>query len=125
MAQHIDSSSRQGRHVGHVALRAVRHAPRAAGRWAARQEALVLASGFLVIVALFGFVKIAEEVLEGETQHFDDAVLQLFRRADDPRIPVGPVWLMETAMDISTLGAPPLLLVVLLLVTGYLALERK
>jgi undecaprenyl-diphosphatase len=85
----------------------------------------VLATALLLPLMLFGFVKIAEEVSEGETQQFDERVLQMLRRTDDRQLPIGPLWLVQVAQDITSLGSPTLLVCAVLLVASYLALERK
>ena len=41
----------------------------------------------------FAFMKLASEMLEGESWTFDEAVLKFFRRPSDPSIPIGPGWL--------------------------------
>jgi undecaprenyl-diphosphatase len=102
-----------------------RGASAGAGRWLARQEGAVLAAVVGLLVALFGFIKIAEELLEGELSSFDEWVLRLFRLPDNPGIPVGPSWLLAATKDITVLGGPTFLVAVILFSIGYLALERK
>ena len=101
-----------------------RAAARSAG-WVARQEAAVLAASLGVVVGLLGFVKIAEEVSEGEMRSFDEWLLQLLRLPGNSHVPIGPAWLMEAAQDVTALGGRTLLTVVIVAVVGYLALERK
>ena len=84
---------------------------------------LVAALG--VVLALLGFIKTAEEVLEGDMPDFDEWLLLLLRRPDNPHIPVGPQWLMEVAQDFTALGGRTVLIIVILSVVGYLALERR
>lgn len=78
-----------------------------------------------VLLALFVFIKIAEELGEGELANLDLWLLRLFRVSGHPHIPIGPPWLIEAAQDITTLGGRTMLLAVILSVVGYLALERK
>ena len=94
-------------------------------RWLARQEAAVLVAVLVVLLAVFGFVKIAEELGEGELAKLDEWLLQLLRVPGQPHVPIGPPWLMEAAQDITVLGGRTMLIAVTLFVTGYLALERK
>jgi undecaprenyl-diphosphatase len=94
-------------------------------RWVLRQEAVVLVAGLCLLVALFGFAKITEEVLEGEMRDFDRAILLLLRQPGDTHIPVGPQWLPEAAHDVTALGGRTLLVAVMVSAVGYLALERK
>jgi undecaprenyl-diphosphatase len=121
-----DRSAHGGRRRGRTRRLAAsaRDATFIAGRWFAAQEAVVLAAVFGVVLALFGFIKIAEELGEGELANADEWVLRLLRVPGHPHIPVGPAWLMEAAQDITALGSRTLLIVVIVLVIGYLALER-
>lgn len=50
---------------------------------------------FISAALILGFGVLAEEVVEGDTQHFDNAVLMLFRTAGDPSTLLGPPWLEE------------------------------
>ena len=77
------------------------------------------------VLALFVFAKTAGEMLEGDMREFDEGVLRLLRREDDPRRPVGPRWLVEVATDATALGGATVLMIVLAVVVGYLALERR
>jgi len=93
--------------------------------WVARQEIAVLVAALLLLLGLFGFSKIAEEVREGEMQEFDGYLLRLFRDPAQPVIPIGPPWLMEAALDITSLGSRTIVLITVLSALGYLALEGK
>ena len=83
---------------------------------------LVCALG--LFLAIFGFIKIAAEVSEGDMRDFDEWLLRLLRRPDNPHVPIGPQWLMEAAQDITALGGRTVLIIVILSAIGYLALER-
>src|SRR5258705_224190 len=75
-----------------------------ATRWLAQQEAAVLVTVLGGLLALFGFVKIAEELGEGELANFDEWLLSLLRVPGQPHIPIGPPGLLEPAKDITALG---------------------
>jgi undecaprenyl-diphosphatase len=94
-------------------------------RWIARQEGIVLFSALVVVGALVIFVNIVDEMLEGETQDFDEWLLRRLRRPADPDVPIGPRWLIETAQDISALGGPTVLSIVLIAAMAHLALQRN
>ena len=85
----------------------------------------MLVAVLVVLLAVFGFVRIAEELGEGELAKLDEWLLELLRVPGEPHHPVGPPWLMEAAQDITVLGGRTMLLAVTLFATGYLALERK
>jgi undecaprenyl-diphosphatase len=94
-------------------------------RRAARAEALPLLVGLVVVAALWVFAEVAEEVLEGDPLPFDDALFQLLRQTGEPGRPIGPAWLVEVALEVTALGSTSVLLLMLLAVLGYLALERR
>jgi undecaprenyl-diphosphatase len=82
--------------------------------------------GLLVIVAgTWGFFVLADEVLEGGTQRFDERIIRALRRPDDPATPIGPIWMEEVGRDITALGGVPLILLITGSVVGFLALDRK
>jgi undecaprenyl-diphosphatase len=89
-----------------------------------QQEGIVLAAVFVVVVSLWGFVELADEVLEGNTQAFDLQVLHQLRRADDFTRPIGPSWLIEAGQEITALGGIAVLMLVVLAVVGYLLRQR-
>jgi undecaprenyl-diphosphatase len=72
-----------------------------------------------------GFMALADEILEQETQGFDEAVVRALRQAEDPRVPIGPVWLRAAAQDLTALGGWTVLTFVTLAVSGFLALVRR
>ena len=74
---------------------------------------------------LLGFVKLANEVQEGETAAFDRYVLLLFRDSLDPARPVGPLWLQEAMRDATSIGSVVVLGVILAAVVGYLVLANR
>jgi undecaprenyl-diphosphatase len=94
-------------------------------RWLGRQEAAVLVAALGILLALLGFIKIAEELGRGELAHFDAWLLHLLRVPGHPQSPIGPPWLLEAAQDITPLGGRTMLVAVTLFAIGYLALERK
>ncbi len=84
----------------------------------------------LVLVALaagglFLFIKLAGEVLEGETAAFDEKLLLLLRIADDPGTPIGPYWLSHAVDDITALGGVTVLSLMTIMILGYLLLARR
>jgi len=93
-------------------------------RFFLQQEGIVLAAVFVVVVSLWGFVELADEVLEGNTQAFDLQVLHQLRRADDFTRPIGPSWLIEAGQEITALGGLAVLTLVVLAVVGYLLRQR-
>jgi len=106
-------------------LAAVRLAAGLAAKWLGRQETIVLLVALAVGLGLFAAIRIAEEVLQGDTHDFDVWLLRLLRQPDNPARPIGPPWLLEMAQDITALGGRTLLLLIIVAALGYLILERK
>lgn len=99
--------------------------PRGVRAWIVGQELGALASILAAAAGLYAFAQIAEEVAEGDTRAFDEAVLLALRSAADPSDPIGPRWLEETMRDFTALGGTGVLATVALAVVGFLLLSRK
>lgn len=96
--------------------------------WLARRgllEAAVLLSLLALAGSAWIFVEIADEVREGEYQHYDDLVLRALRAPGDPARPRGPAWLLHVARDVTALGGFTVIILVTLGTLGFLALRRK
>ncbi|HSD63909.1 MAG TPA: phosphatase PAP2 family protein [Ignavibacteriaceae bacterium] len=78
-----------------------------------------------VVVGLLIFVSIANEVVEGETQHFDNDILKSLREPNDLSRPAFPDWLTQAMEDITSLGSGTVLVLFTIIVTGYLLLQKK
>jgi undecaprenyl-diphosphatase len=90
-----------------------------------RREATALGAVLLIVLGVWAFIELADEVLEGESRTFDEWVVKLFRQRDDPSQTVGPSWLAEAARDFTSLGSPIVLLFVTGAVAATLAFLRK
>lgn len=86
---------------------------------------LMLAVLLIIVVGTWGFIELADEVMEGETQTFDVWMIKALRQADDPATPIGPRWLHEAGRDLTALGGMVVTVGVTLAVCGYLLLVRK
>jgi undecaprenyl-diphosphatase len=93
--------------------------------WSALPEFRVLAVLSLVAAAIWGFAELAEEVLEGETHAFDQALLLGLRNPADPSDPLGPLWLEELLRDFTSLGGYGVLVFLVLAAAGFLVLQRQ
>lgn len=92
----------------------------------ARQiEWLPLAMLLLAAVAIWGFVELADEVVDGELEAFDRTILLSMRTADDVTDPVGPRWFEEFVRDVTALGSTGILTALTIFSCGYLWLLRK
>jgi len=88
-------------------------------------DSYVLLLFLIIAAALFAFLKLASEVAEGDTAAFDRWMLQAFRSPSDPSVPVGPDWLRRTMVDVTALGGPPVLTLIVIAAAGYLVAARK
>lgn len=76
-------------------------------------------------VTLFGFAKLSEEVLEGDTRSFDEAVMLAFRTPGDISQPIGPLWVHEMVRDFTALGSTGVLAIVTLGAVAFLVFTGK
>lgn len=79
---------------------------------------------FVVVTGVWAFVEIADEVREGEIQHFDDWAIRSLRSKENPAEPVGPGWLHEVGRDITALGGHAILSLMVLGVVLYLWMQK-
>ena len=93
--------------------------------WIAAREASVLIALFLAAGAIWLFVEIAEDVLEGDMHATDEQLLLLLRTAGDTNDPLGPSWVEELARDVTALGSAGILALVTVAAAGFLVLQRK
>ncbi|MGC4083789.1 MAG: hypothetical protein QM736_17175, partial [Vicinamibacterales bacterium] len=89
-----------------------------------REELAILLVGFALSAALFLFVRLAGEVTAGETLAFDIAILRMLRDPSDLAQPRGPAWMVSMLIDVTALGSPAVLGLIVLIIAGYLLLER-
>jgi undecaprenyl-diphosphatase len=90
-----------------------------------RRELTWLMIGVGVCLLLWGFLQLASEVMEGETHALDTRIVRALRKADDPSRPIGPEWLEGSMLDITAVGGPTVLGLVVLSVVGFLLLQAR
>ena len=100
------------------------------GRWfhlrkLERHEITWLLVGVGVCLLLWGFLALASEVMEGDTTSLDTTILRALRKADDPSRLIGPGWLQGVVLDLTALGGPTVLWLVVLSVVGFLLLQQR
>lgn len=72
------------------------------------------------------FIKVAEEVLEGDTHRIDQWLILFLREPGRPTDPWGPLWLEDFVRDITALGSPVVLgLFVMTAVVFFLLIDNK
>ena len=85
----------------------------------------LMLSMLALLVGVVGFLMLAEEVSEGETDRIDSRILLALRDADDPGDPIGPTWFEEAVRDVTSLGGVALVGLTTLAVVGFLAIDGK
>ena len=90
-----------------------------------RRELRWLVVGLGACVLLFAFLILAGEVAEGDTLAFDTRILQALRSPNDPSRPIGPEWMAGALEDLTALGGPTVLILVILAVVGFLVLQTR
>jgi undecaprenyl-diphosphatase len=90
-----------------------------------RVERVTLVGVILAAGALFIFATLANEVGEGSTRRFDEWVLVSLRTPGNLADPVGPRWFEEMVRDVTALGSTAVLALMVLAVTGFLAMTRR
>ncbi len=89
------------------------------------KEVKVLLIVLTVLAGTLIFISIADEVVEGETQHFDNYILKSLREPGDVSTPIFPGWVTNAMEDVTSLGSGTVIVLVTLFVTGYLLLRKK
>lgn len=90
-----------------------------------RRELVLLLLLSLIAGGTWGFIELADEVLEGETMTMDERLLRSLRSPIDTADPLGPLWVEELGRDITALGGVGILTLLTLAAAGYLSLRGK
>ncbi|QWW70080.1 phosphatase PAP2 family protein [Rhizobium sp. WYJ-E13] len=93
--------------------------------WLNQYEPMTLITFACLAGGLFLLQQLTSEVLEGETQGFDQTILLWLRQPGDLGQPIGPSWLVHAMGDITSLGGVTVLAILTLLATVYLLLDRR
>jgi undecaprenyl-diphosphatase len=90
-----------------------------------RDELGWLLLGLAVCVFVLVFWLLASEVTEGDTQEFDVQILRALRNPANPALPIGPRWLQYAMVDITALGGPTVLGLIVFAIIGFLLLQTR
>src|SRR4051812_30180979 len=82
-----------------------------------RREIAWLLTGLGCCILLLIFLKLASEVMAGDTQSMDTRIVRALRKADDASRPIGPVWMEGVLEDLTALGGPTVTWLVILSLT--------
>jgi undecaprenyl-diphosphatase len=91
--------------------------------WIGGHELAVLLAFAGLVSGVWFFAWIASEMIDGDTQAFDERILLAMRHPD--RTPLGPPGLQDAARDITALGGVTVLGLLTLITGGFLLLDGK
>ena len=87
--------------------------------WLGTHELAVRLAMLLIVAGIWAFAAIADEVIEGDTQSFDDRILLAMRQPEDPAKPIGPAWLPEVGRDLTAVGGIAMLVLITSSIVGF------
>lgn len=90
-----------------------------------RFETATLVAMILSAGALWAFIIVAAEMLEGDFHAFDETVMLALRAPDDPSNPIGPAQVEVAMRDLTALGGVTVLTLVTLTVLVALWVKRQ
>ena len=94
-------------------------------RWIVRNELATVGLLFVIALGTWGFMSIADEVIEGDSHEIDERILLSMRTAGDPTDPIGPSWFEEMARDVTALGSVAALMIFTATMAGYLYFAKQ
>jgi undecaprenyl-diphosphatase len=86
---------------------------------------VVLSAVCVCAGGLFAFAHIMDEMMEGDTGAFDQALLLALRNPADHADPIGPHWLEIMFRDFTSLGSHAVLTLIGVVALVYLLMQRK
>jgi len=94
--------------------------------WLRQNTDLMILTG-LIIIAVGGWLsaELADEVLEGDAQPYDEWVLRRLRTRGDMTDPIGPAWFEDIWRDVTAMGGVGILTLVTLGAAAYLLLQGR
>jgi undecaprenyl-diphosphatase len=88
-------------------------------------EIEILAAALAFATSILAFLKLVDEMREGETLVADRLILLALRASGDASNPIGPVWLETVCRDLTSLGGPAVLALVTALAIGHLCMDGR
>ena len=90
-----------------------------------RRELTWLVVGLGACLALWAFLALAGEVMDGDTTALDMRNLTALRDPANPGTLIGPAWLEPAMLDLTSIGSSWVLGLVVLAVVGFLLLQTR
>ena len=97
----------------------------AAALGAARRELGLIAAVLVVAAGALAFLGVSDAVTDGHTKAFDQGLMMMLRHPGAIGHPIGPDWLRLAAMDLTSLGSVIVLVLIVLVVMGLFAAQRR
>ncbi|QEF97771.1 phosphatidylglycerophosphatase B [Stieleria maiorica] len=94
-------------------------------RWIISHELTTVLLLTVVGLGVWGFVSIAERVVEGDSRLLDEKLLLSMRAPGDPTDPIGPSWFEEGGRDVTALGSVAALTIFTSAMSGYLYFKKQ
>lgn len=88
--------------------------------WLGLREVMTLVALLIIVLGTWGFIALADEVREKDTQKFDERILVALRKPGNLAEPLGPQWLGDAGRDVTALGGVTVLTLITLAVAGFL-----
>jgi undecaprenyl-diphosphatase len=89
------------------------------------REVILLLTLGAISGGLWLSIEVSDWVMEDGDHAVDERILVALRQPNDPAVPIGPGWVKTAALDITALGSAPVLTLIVVLICGFLLLERK
>ncbi|MCO8120608.1 phosphatase PAP2 family protein [Stieleria sp. TO1_6] len=89
------------------------------------REPIMMAGLLVVVLGTWGFIELADEVIEGSTGDFDRWAVEKMRDPDEPSRPIGPPWMASIGRDLTALGGVAVLTLVIIASAGFLVVNRS
>jgi undecaprenyl-diphosphatase len=93
--------------------------------WLGDRAGLSLLVLMLMSGAVWAFIELADEVVEGSTEAIDKKLLLALRNPADTSDPLGAHWVEELGRDLTALGGVGILTLFTFSILGFLLLRRK
>lgn len=88
-------------------------------------DLVVMLSILAVVGGAWGFLEIADEVVEGDTEKVDERILLALRDPADPSDPIGGPRVEELVRDLTAMGGVAIIGLVTASTVGFLLMDRK
>ncbi len=91
----------------------------------ATKEIKILLVLLTLFLSLFVFINVGILVTNGTTRQFDQSIIEYFRVEGNNSEPAGPVFLIESMRDITSLGGETIITIITIFVVGFLLLQKR